>query len=485
MNKLYLGIDVGTSSIKFLVTDSSLKKIYEKSKKYSYRTINKDWTEIDPSLWLNIIKEELKNIFSQSFSEDIIGICTTGQMHTTVFLDKQDEPVRNAIMWNDKRTKNRLDKIKSSIYENKKTRHLSNIVSTGMPLLNLLWVKENEPKKYNNIKKILTCKDYINYFLTGKHITDYCDASTSLFMNLLDWKWSPEILRMFDLDQSILPRIEHSSKDLGYLRNDVKNELNIDHDVKVFVGTGDNAATVVSTNNLSSNDLVVSLGSSGVILAPSNDELSKRGKNILFKAKESEQNIITQGSLSTGAKNLEWWISNILESKSFENEEMGIKQDDILDNDVLFFPHLNGEKYLFGNPNLNGSFIGLNLQTVRHDMNISILEGVAFALKELYTKIVKKSDYEQIVLIGGGSKSRLWIQTISNVFNLPVVNLKNSGEAVIGAIKIAIIGEENKKHSEKSSDYEIIEPIEKIVRHYEEKYVRYQEYGKLVDNFYS
>lgn len=465
--KLLLGIDIGTSSIKFSITDASLKEYYYNSIKYEYDMLNKDWTEIDPNVWINIIITEVKSIFKLPFSKRISGICPTAQMHTLVFLDEKGSPVRKAILWNDRRTKNSIAKLERELDQDLELFYNANIISTGSPLANLLWLKKEEPENFSKIHKICMCKDYINFFFTGKVVTDYCDASTSCLMDLEKIAWSEKICDFFNFDIKILPTIQESTEMVGEMKKEIADELSITQNVKFFTGTGDNAATILAAKYFGESKLILSLGTSGVVLTE-NESLSLVGKNILLKYSNKEV-IISQTSLSTGGKSCDWWFNNILNTSEY-NDEQRFSENQIKKSEVLFLPYLSGEKYLYRNPYLSGAFYNLSLETDRHDLNLAILEGVTFTLKSLYMKS-RDSIYKlnELILLGGGSKSDPWANIVANIFNTTVIRYKNSIEAVHGAAIIGLLGLKEEISITTSTDSRIY-PKENLIPHYNNKY---------------
>lgn len=464
---LLLGIDIGTSSIKFSIVDRELKEYYYHAVKYKYITLNEDWTEIDPVTWSDIIFTEFSKIFKLPLSKRIMGICPTAQMHTIVFLDNKYTPVRNAIMWNDRRTKNIISNLKKDLVQNLGISYNANIISTGSPLSSIMWLKENEPENFRRIKKVCMCKDYINLFLTGKIATDYCDASTSGLMDLEKGSWSRKICSYFGIDIGILPNIQDSTAKVGILKDSICQSLSIKKAIPIFTGTGDNAATLLATKYCEKAKLVLSLGTSGVVLSE-NNQLSLTGQNILFKY-SNKKCILSQTSLSTGGKSFDWWVNDVLNASDY-SEEQRFTKEKIANNKVLFLPYLSGEKYLYKNPDISGVFYNLNINNDRFDLNLAVLEGVTFALKSLYLNSnSSKQKLNSLILLGGGSKSDTWAKIVANIFDTTVIRFNEPIEAVTGALIIGLLGL-NEKITIHNKIEKKVKAEQKLVKHYQEKY---------------
>lgn len=478
MTKFYIGIDIGTTSIKLAVVDQQLDALRERQYPYTYLTPQENFSEIAPDTWVEIVLQGLKDLFQQFSAASVAGIGITGQMHTTVFVDEKKQSLRPAILWNDRRTQAMIPSIKESLLRSKQSAPIADIVSTGSPLANLLWVKKKEVENYNKIHKVLIAKDYVGLKLTGEYSTDYCDASTSSLFDLYQEQWSQEVLEMFDLPTSIFPEVHWSSKVIGSLTKVVQDELGIVADIPVVAGTGDNIASALISGCFSNNQPLISLGTSGVVGIPNQQhQLKKTGKNVIAKIQRDDNNILTQGTVQAGAKVNSWWLENIVHTADFSGEQDKIPEALLGKNEVLFFPHLNGEKTLYALPELRGAFVGLSLTTTREAMYLAVLEGVAFGIRRLFEAMKNTEAPEYFSIVGGGAKSPLWIQVLANILQTPIKRMEGSQEAVHGAALLAVIGITGESNVGPTDDQMFI-PQSHLMASYEEKY---QKYVKLTE----
>lgn len=470
---VYVGLDIGTTSIKVAAVTKQLETVFEKQYAYDYLVPQKGWTEIKPDTWGELVIKGLKELFQQVPAETVAGIGITGQMHTTVFVDEHGLSVRPAIMWNDNRTKSSLSEIKQRLESKAETVHLAKIVSTGSPLANLLWVKEHEPEQYQQINKFLIAKDYVKLKLTGTYTTDYCDASTSSLYDLHADCWSEEVQELFDLPRSFFPDIRPASTIIGELTKEICRELNIESTIPVVSGTGDNVASVLISGGFENMQPLVSLGTSGVVVIPNaHHQLKQIGKNVVAKLTDEDEAIITQGTVQSGAKINSWWMEKILRTKNYTKEQEEIPLTLLGENEVLFFPHMNGEKTLFADPNLKGSFIGLGLETRRAEMYLAVLEGLAFGIRQLFLSLKNDEAPQYFTIVGGGAKSELWIKIFANVLGYPIKRIQTSQEAVHGAAILAMMGVEGSFVFPKS-DAQVIPPDPVISAKYNQRYENY------------
>lgn len=480
---VYVGLDIGTTSIKVAAVTKQLKTVFEKQYAYDYLTPQKGWTEIEPDTWVEIAVNGLRELFQELPAETVKGIGITGQMHTTVFVNKHGFSVRPAILWNDNRTKESIPEIKQVLESNDQSAHISKVISTGSPLANLLWVRENEPQLFEQIDKVLIAKDYVKWKLTGIYATDYCDASTSSLFDLHTDHWSKEVQELFGLDSKLFPEIRPASAIVGELTEELCKELKLEKAIPVVSGTGDNVASALVSGSFETMQPLISLGTSGVVVIPNNQhQLKARGKNVIARITEKDNSIITQGTVQAGAKINSWWLERILQTDKYSEEQEKIPKELLGENEVFFFPHMNGEKTLFAEPDLKGAFIGLGLETGRIEMYLAVLEGLAFGIRQLFEAMKNEKPPEYFTIVGGGAKSKLWIKIFANILGYPIKRVLTSQEAVHGAAILAIMGVEENFIFPKN-DAQLLQPDSVLVEKYNQRYKKYVKLTQLLLSF--
>lgn len=480
---VYVGLDIGTTAIKVAAVTKQLKTVFEKQYAYDYLTPQKGWTEIEPDTWVEIAVNGLRELFKELPAETVKGIGITGQMHTTVFVNKHGFSVRPAILWNDNRTKESIPEIKQVLKSNDQSAHISKVVSTGSPLANLLWVRENEPQLFEQIAKVLIAKDYVKWKLTGTYTTDYCDASTSSLFDLHTDHWSKEVQELFGLGSKLFPEIRPGSTIVGELTEELCKELKLEKAIPVVSGTGDNVASALVSGSFETMQPLISLGTSGVVVIPNGQhQLKARGKNVIARITEKDNSIITQGTVQAGAKINSWWLERILQTDKYSEEQEKIPKELLGENEVFFFPHMNGEKTLFAEPDLKGAFIGLGLETGRTEMYLAVLEGLAFGIRQLFEAMKNEEPSEYFTIVGGGAKSKLWIKIFANVLGYPIKRVLTSQEAVHGAAILAIMGVEENFTFPKNGA-QLLQPDPVLVEKYSQRYKKYVKLTQLLLSF--
>jgi len=247
---LFIGIDLGTSSTKLLLSDEKGNILNTVSKDYPLIFPHPGWSEQDPELWWKACAEGIPELLKGFDASSVAGIGSGGQMHGLVALDKDDNVIRPAILWNDGRTAEEVVYLNEEIGRKKLSELTANIAFAGFTAPKILWMKKNEPENFARISKIMLPKDYINYRLTGVHCCDYSDASGMLLLDVKNKKWSKEMLDICSIKESQMPALFESYEVVGSLKSDVAGLLGLPKTVKVVAGAGDNAAAAVGTGTV-------------------------------------------------------------------------------------------------------------------------------------------------------------------------------------------------------------------------------------------
>lgn len=474
----YIGIDVGTSSAKLILIDEQGNTRKQAEREYRFSEPQPGWKEIDPEIWTRAVEEAMADLLQGEEPEKVRAIGVTGQMHTVVFLDEEGKSVRPALMWNDTRTAEMVPLMKEKIQKIQKISYLSRVISTGSPAMNLLWLKKQEPAQFARVKKFLIGPDYLVYRLTGSIQTDYCEASTSSLADLQTGEWSEEMRKLLDFPAEIYPAIKGTCEIAGEIRREWCEKYHLTPGVKVITGTGDNPAAAIATGCFLKKYPVLSLGTSGVLMYPKEEiNFAAKGKNILFSFDRKKMQILVQGVVQSCGSSINWWIRDVLHADKY-NEKTKIDPDHLGKNPLLFYPHLVGEKTIYGDPSLRGAFLGMGTDTTRREMTIAVLEGIAFGIRQLAEEMqIPRNELERLKVIGGGAKNEVWMQILAHVLNVPVEQVETGtgagygiALAAAGAVGVSTM-EELISRTVKGKN--VFYPKENNVKLYEEKYGRY------------
>ena len=242
----YIGVDLGTSALKLVMMKGNGELVKTVSKEYPLYFPRSGWSEQNPVDWFLAVKEGLKELAAFA-DEKIAGISFGGQMHGLVILDKDDNVLRPAILWNDGRSTEETDYLNNVIGKEKLSKLTANIAFAGFTAPKILWVKKNEPEIFEKISKIMLPKDYISYMLSGSFSTDYSDASGMLLLDVKNKKWSKEMIDICSISDDMLPKLYESYEVVGTIKPELAKELGLNDDIKIVAGAGDNAAAAIGT----------------------------------------------------------------------------------------------------------------------------------------------------------------------------------------------------------------------------------------------
>lgn len=434
---LFIGIDLGTSSVKLVLTDEAGSILREAGQDYSLLQPAQGWKEISPETWWAGASAALDALLDGADRTDVRGIGVTGQMHTVVLLDENGRSIRPALMWNDTRTKDLIPELKARLGETKVS-YIGTFISTGSPAANLLWFRQNEPERFQRLRKFLIGPDYLVYRLTGVYGTDYCEASTSSLFDFYTKDWSPEMRDIVGLPEAVYPPIRGSAETVGTLLPEVAARFGLSGGVRVITGTGDNPAASIPTGCLGCQYPVLSLGTSGVLMFPREvPDFEAKGKNILFSFDGKEFHTLVQGVVQSCGSGYSWWNQRIL-GQTIGEADRKIDPQRLGENRLLFYPHLVGDKNLYADPDLRGAFLGLSTDTTRADMTQAVMEGIAFGLRQLAEAMrLPAGELAKLKAVGGGSRSRVWMQILADVLNTPIDQLEGSAGAGYGMALLA------------------------------------------------
>lgn len=486
--KKYIGIDLGTSSVKLVLVseDGSIEKTVSRSYPISYP---KDgWSEQNPEDWYIATIHGICELILDTDKSSIEGISFGGQMHGLVALDKDDNVIRPAILWNDGRTGKETEYLNEAIGKKSLSDYTANIAFAGFTAPKILWLRENEPENFEKIEKIMLPKDYLAYMLSGAFATDYSDASGMLLLDVKNRCWSREMLKICGICENQLPRLYESYEKIGTIKKELANKLGLGQ-VSIIIGAGDNAGAAVGTGTVGNGACNISLGTSGTVFV-SQDDFFVDNSNALHSFCHSNGKYHLMGCILSAASCNKWWAEDILGTSDFRSEESQCEKY-MGENSVMFLPYLMGERSPHNDTDARGAFIGMRPSTSRKEMTLAVLEGVAFALRDC-VEIAKAGgvNIKETKICGGGAKSPLWRKIMANVLGIPVIRPQiEEGPAYGGAI-LAMVGTGLYSTVEDATNAlvkvkDITYPDPQLSKKYEEKYQLFKKLYPALKSVYK
>jgi len=452
-----VGIDLGTSGCKVLALSEDLEVIAEAYAKYDTVIPRPGWAEQNPAEWWSAVLSTLREI-SKKLEEKRIrvsGIGLTGQMHSLVLVNRNGKVLRPAILWNDQRNSRQCEEILERVGGLERlVKLINNGIFTGVTLGKILWVMENEPEIFSRTHKILVPKDYIRYMLSGDFATDVSDASGTHLFDIRRKMWCRELLELFDIPEEILPdKVVESREVTGYLKEELCERLGWPDGVPIVGGGADVIVQSTCSGGISSNELVIILGTAGIVAITSEEIIDNSDGVLQFYCSTLPNKWALYGCTLAAGASLEWAKTTFCDLEETVAKRLGISVYDVISEEasksdigsggIFYLPFLSGERAPHPDPNARGVFIGLNLKTNKEDILRSVLEGVSYSLRAVADKImeVSKLKVKEVYLTGGGTMSPLWRQIFADVFGRPVKVLKYSEKGgAFGAAVLAGVG---------------------------------------------
>ena len=422
----FLGVDIGTSGTKTLLIDANGTILAEANKTYGLSHPKPLWSEQNPEDWWDATVATIRSVLRKSKVKkaEVKAIGLSGQMHGSVFLDKNDAVIRPALLWNDQRTASQCNDIEKLAGGRKKLiKMVANPALTGFTAPKILWLRENEPKNFAKCKKILLPKDDVRRRLTGEYATDVSDASGMLLLDVKKRKWSKQLLGKLQLDESLFANVYESEDVTGTLTAEAAKLLGLTTDCVVVGGAGDCAANALGTGVVNAGTLSTSVGTSSVMFVHSDEvKIDPAGRLHTFcHAVRGKWHMM--GVTLTGGGALNWFVENLC-------QELVAKTKDpfkVLNAEaaavapgcegLFFLPYLAGERTPHADPDARGCFVGLTLKHTRGHMVRAIMEGVMFAMRDSLAIMDEMGvPVRQMRASGGGAKSPLWRQIQADIF---------------------------------------------------------------------
>ena len=475
----FIGIDIGTTSVKILAIDERGSVVRAISKDYPIYFPKPLWSEQNPEDWWHQTVNGLKELLDGLNKNDVKAMSFSGQMHGLVTLDEDDQVIRPAILWNDQRTEKECRYLNDEIGQKTISEWTGNLALTGFTAPKILWLKENEPLNFDRVKKIMLPKDYVAYRMSGIFASDMSDASGTLYLDVKNRKWSESMLELLGISENQLPELYESYEVIGAVKKSLADELGLCDTVKIIIGGGDQAVAAIGGGVVGPEACSLSLGTSGVVFA-STDNFFVDEKNSLHSFCHGNGKYHQMGVTLAAAASLKWWTEEVNRSEDFDGL-LGEAEEAAVDDSVFYLPYLMGERTPHNDPYCRGTFIGMNMTHQRKHLTRAVLEGVAFSLRDTF-EIMKAMGIRipVISINGGGAKSRLWCQIIADVLNVRVVKLNTNegpayGAAILAAVGYGLFDSVEAACASFIKVTESIEPDKAKVELYNQKYDKFRE----------
>ena len=432
---MFIGLDLGTSHLKGIVIDDAQNVCAEASVSLSLMRPKNGWSEQNPQDWLDATENVMASLANKVNLKKVNAIGLSGQMHGATLLDKNDNVLRPCILWNDTRSAEEASYLDSkTIFRNL----TGNIVFPGFTAPKLAWVRKHEPNIFEKISKVLLPKDYLRLWLCGEYVAEMSDAAGTSWLDVKRRDWSDALLAETDLDRSQMPTLIEGCEISGVLKKTHASKWGLPHGVIIAGGGGDNAASAIGVGVVKAGDAFVSLGTSGVLFAAS-DEYQPDAASAVHTFCHALPNTWHQMGVILAATDAMNWFGQVLNSSAQEmTNDLGVLK---APSKTLFLPYLGGERTPHNDAQIRASFINLDHNADRQAMIRAVIEGVAFAFRDCFDALSSTgTKINQLVAVGGGAKSEYWVQAIATTLGLPIsIPVAGDYGGAFGAARLGMI----------------------------------------------
>jgi xylulokinase len=436
--KAVLAVDIGTSSAKVILLSESKKVLAEASASYPTYTPRESWIEQHCEDWWQAFISAARECLLKEPRADIAAIGVSGHMSVMLPLDKTMQPVRPAITIADTRCVEETSWLNEN-FAGELSSATGNVALTAFTLPKVLWFKNYEKDLFEQTQTILTVKDYINYKLTGVLSAEPTDAGNTLLINYKTRQWNYPLMEGLELPQYLFPPMRESLDVIGGVTKGAASVLRIKAGIPVIAGLADMGSSTLGTGLLDESRLAITLGTSAqltqIVDKPSRELLGK----FTYHPHALPGKTYLMASLFTGGLGLQWF-AEVLSSFTGESLEQSIEKilktaetTAAASKGVLFLPFLTGRGSPSFDATLTASFRNLRREHRGAEMARAVLEGVAFSVRHCLDEMKKHhAPAKDVVLGGGGSRSKLWGQIIADVTGYPLHLLQTPSAGPLG-----------------------------------------------------
>jgi xylulokinase len=439
-----LGIDVSTTATKAVLIDETGAVRGVGASEYGVEVPQPLWSEQEPRLWWDGAVAAIRSVLATTGTpgDDVAAIGLTGQMHGLVLLDERNEVLRPAILWNDQRTAAECDAIRAAVGPERLIAITGNDALTGFTAPKLVWVRDHEPDVWRQGAHVLLPKDFVRLRLTGDHAVDKADGAGTILFDLAARDWSPEMLDALRIDRRWLPETFEGPDVTGLVTAAAAEATGLRPGTPVVAGGGDQAANAVGLGAVEPGTPVLSLGTSGVVFAPTARPIIESAGRVHAFCHSVPDRWHLMSVMLSAAGSLRWYRDTVAPGVSYGDLTDAAADVPAGSDGLWFLPYLSGERSPHPDPLARGAFVGLTVGHERRHLTRAVLEGVAFGLRDGLDLMVEAGMPvpARIRASGGGTASPVWRQILADVLDAEIATVATTEGAAYGAGVLAAVG---------------------------------------------
>jgi xylulokinase len=402
------------------------------------------WSEQHPADWWTAVIKSVRTALSNAnvSGEQVSAIGLTGQMHGLVLLDETRQVLRPAILWNDQRCAQECDEIRERVGRDRLIQITGNDALTGFTAPKIVWVRNHEPDLFARARHVLLPKDFIRFKLTGSLAMDKADGSGTALFELKKRDWSTQVLDLINVPVEWMPPTFEGTRITGEISKAAADATNLKPGTPVVAGGGDQAAQAVGVGAVRPGIVGLTLGTSGVVFASTESDLIEPEGRLHAFCHAVPDRWHLMGVMLSAAGSLEWYRNTFAPQTGFDELMAEAVEAPAGSEGLVFLPYLSGERNPYPDPLARGAWVGLTVRHKQSHLIRSVLEGVAFGLKDCFELLAGAGlqSMTQVRVSGGGAQSVLWRQILADVLGIELVGVNTTEGAAYGAAILAGVG---------------------------------------------
>lgn len=450
MEPLILSVDLGTTSIKQAVIDKKGRIVADVMREYSLLAPNASCAECSEETYWEAFSDGLAQLLDMigDRKTDIRALGISAQGETLFFLDENGKPLRNAIVWMDNRADSEAEALREK-FTDEKCYEITGQVSFDpcWPAAKILWVKNNEPEIFARTTKFALIEDWLIYRLTGKFVSEGSLLCSTVYWNIRTKKWWPEMLDFIGIREDQLPEIKEPGEKVAAILPGVAKQLGLSEEIMVCTGVLDQVAGAIGVGNIREGMFSENIGAALAICAPmSTLRFDPNRKMPVHYFGIPDMYMLH--TFTTGGMTLKWFRDSFCDMEMAKAAESGKSAYNIISDEaskvppgcdgLVALPHLGGSMAPDVNAKAKGVFYGFTLKHGRAHFARAIMESVGFIIQRNIEAIENAGlKVDELRSLGGGSKSPLWNQIKSDIIKKPLITIKCSEAACLGAAIVA------------------------------------------------
>jgi xylulokinase len=437
----FVGIDVSTTASKALAIDENGDVVVSASYAHPISTPQPLWSEQNPLDWWDATSHALRDITAKLPAEQIVAVGLTGQMHGLTTLDKDNNPVRPAILWNDQRSGAECAAITEKVGAKWLYGHIGSLMLPGFTAPKLAWLRDHEPEAYARIAKFLLPKDYIRFRLSGAYVTDVADGSGIALMDIARRTWSDDMMKAFGFPREWLPELCESPEVCAHVNAEGAAATGLKVGTPIVGGAGDQPAGAIGTGITQAGETSLTVGTSGVVFTAA-DRYAPEPDGRLHTFCHAIPGVwFYMGVMLSAAGSLRWFHDEIAPDKSYDQLSDLAGRVPRGAGGLLFAPYLTGERHPHPDPLARGAFVGL---TARHGLGHlvrAVMEGVSFGMVDNLALLrAQGTTPTSAAVSGGAANSAVWRAILAEIAGLPLYTVNSNEGAALGAAILGAVG---------------------------------------------